>query len=160
MIHRNLSPIRWPALGLVLSLSACGLVDNVRSGRVPDSAARPVAAAPAAVPQRMPGTTGARTAEALDRTTAAERAAAVSAGPGGGTALGKVRVSLGSPTEAGFWMQGGPVKAVGKGRVVTASGQAVAVELRPGGAAQLSLAAYRALGLGLTDLPEVTVYAQ
>jgi hypothetical protein len=33
--------------------------------------------------------------------------------------------------------------------------------LRPGtGAALLSLAAFRALGLGLTDLPEVTVFAE
>lgn len=154
----------------LLTLSACGLVDNLRSGRVPDSAARPApmvasvapvpTAVPTAVPQRLPGTAGARTAEALDRTTEAERAAAMLAGPGGGTALGTVRVSLGAPAEGGFWMQGGPVMAAGKGRVVAASGQAVAVDLRPGGAAQLSLAAFRALGLSLTDLPEVTVYAE
>jgi hypothetical protein len=43
--------------------------------------------------------------------------------------------------------------------VVTASGQSLAVELRPGsGAALLSLAAFQALGLPLTGLPEVTVY--
>jgi hypothetical protein len=52
------------------------------------------------------------------------------------------------------------VTAPGKGRAVTATGQSVAVDLQPGsGAALLSLAAYRALGLALTDLPEVRVYA-
>ena len=35
------------------------------------------------------------------------------------------------------------------------------VDLLPGtGGGLLSLAAFRALGLGLTDLPEVTIYAQ
>jgi hypothetical protein len=52
------------------------------------------------------------------------------------------------------------VTAPGKGKVVTAAGASVAVDLLPGsGGAMLSLAAYRALGLALTDLPEVTVYA-
>jgi hypothetical protein len=52
------------------------------------------------------------------------------------------------------------VKTAGKGRVVTASGASANVDLLPGdGAASLSLSAFRALGLGLTDLPEVTIYA-
>ncbi|OYU18549.1 MAG: hypothetical protein CFE34_10015 [Rhodobacteraceae bacterium PARR1] len=145
---------------LALGLGGCGVVDNVRSGGVPDSGAAvaPVVAVAAPVPQRLPGTAGGQSAAALDTTTEAERAAAVATGPAKGAVLGKVRVSLGNPADAGFWLQGGIVTTPGKGRVTAASGQSVAVELRPGvGAAQLSLPAFRALGLNLTDLPEVTV---
>ncbi len=167
---RNTVLILASVLGF--SLSGCGLVDTIRSGGVPDSgrvapiaaapvAAAPVVAAPVTVPQRLPGAAGAQSAAALDTTTAAERAAAMTAGPVQGAVLGKVRVSLGNPAEAGFWLQGEIVPAAGKGRVTAASGQSVAVELRPGsGAAQLSLPAFRALGLSLTDLPEVTVTAK
>ncbi len=43
----------------------------------------------------------------------------------------------------------------------TWGGTSVQVDLLPGeGGAQLSLAAFRALGLGLTDLPEVTVFTR
>jgi hypothetical protein len=46
-----------------------------------------------------------------------------------------------------------------QGRVVTASGQSLTLELRPGtGGALLSLAAFQALGLSLTGLPEVSVF--
>ena len=42
---------------------------------------------------------------------------------------------------------------------MTAGGKSLGLELRPGtGAAHLSLAAFQALGLSLTDLPEVTIY--
>jgi hypothetical protein len=157
--------LKAAVLVLGLGLSGCGLVDTIRSGPVPESGrAAPLAASSApvvAVPQRMPGTAGGQTAAALDTTTEAERAAALATGPISGAILGKVRVSLGSPAEAGFWLQGGIVTVAGKGRVTTAAGQSVAVELRPGvGAAQLSLPAFRALGLVLTDLPEVTVTAE
>jgi hypothetical protein len=38
------------------------------------------------------------------------------------------------------------------------NGQTLAVELRPGtGAALMSLAAYQALGIGLTELPELVI---
>lgn len=102
------------------------------------------------------------TAAALDQTTVEERAAALAAPAASAErSLGKVSVSLGSPAEQGFWLRAGVVTSAGKGRVVTAGGQSVAVDLIPGeGAAQLSLAAFRALGLSLTDLPEVSVYAQ
>ncbi|MBN2631336.1 MAG: hypothetical protein JXR75_12460 [Rhodobacteraceae bacterium] len=145
-------------------VSGCGLLDGLRpapedgylaaqpAGPAPDVA--PVAAAP--VPVLGPG----KTAAALDTTTAAQKQAALAAPAASGERnLGKVAVSLGSPAEPGIWLRSALVKAAGKGRVVTASGTSVAVDLMPGqGAAQLSLAAYRALGLGLTDLPEVTVY--
>jgi hypothetical protein len=115
--------------------------------------ARPVAGAAAVLAPQ-----GARTAAAFDRTTPAERAAALAA-PAAGAALGQVVVSLGNPAEPGFWLRSSLVSAARPGTVRLASGASVQVDLLPpaGGAAQLSLAAYRALGLGLTDLPQVTV---
>lgn len=106
---------------------------------------------------------GARTAEAFDTTTAAQRAAATAAppAPSGERELGAVAVSLGNPAEPGFWLRWSGVTAPGPGRVVTAAGQAVLVDLMPGeGAAQLSLPAFRALGLPLAGLATVTVYAR
>jgi hypothetical protein len=99
-------------------------------------------------------------AAALDTTSAEEKAAALAAPAAGGErALGTAVVALGPPAEQGLWLSSPLVKAVAQGRVVTASGQSLAVELRPGsGAALLSLAAFQALKLPLTGLPEVTVY--
>lgn len=75
--------------------------------------------------------------------------------------MGKTAVALGNVTEPGFWLRSALVKTPGSGRVVTAGGATIAVDLIPGtGAAQLSLAAFRALNLSLTDLPEVTIFAQ
>lgn len=89
------------------------------------------------------------------------KAAAVAKPASGARVLGKAVVALGSPAEQGFWLKSALVVTAGKGRVVTAGGSSVNVDLIPGeGAALLSLAAFRALGLGLTDLPEVTVYAE
>lgn len=115
----------------------------------------------AAVLASSPITATGQSAAALDTTTAAERAAAVAPpDTGTGTDLGAMVVALGSPAEQGFWLSSGAVRATGKGRVVTGSGASVAVDLRPGiGGALLSLAAFRALGLGLTDLPQVRVFA-
>lgn len=101
------------------------------------------------------------TAASLDTTTDAQKAAALAApATPGARALGEVAVSLGSPAEPGIWLRSALVTEPGKGRVVTQDGSSVAVDLLPGqGAAQLSLAAYVALGLQLTDLPQVTVFA-
>lgn len=141
------------ALALVVSLAGCAQL-----------APKPVAPEPAPLPAAAPapaiGGVG-RTAEALDSTTAEERAAAVAAPAAAGRELGKVSVALGPPAEQGFWLKSALVTAPGKGRVVTGDGAAVAVDLLPGtGGALLSLAAYRALGLDLTALPEVTVFAE
>jgi hypothetical protein len=155
---------RSPALIVILglwSLSACGLVDRIQ-GR---EAAAAEAPAPAPVPEGpLSATTPlgqAQSADALDQTTEAEKAAATAAPAAGGERnLGAVVVALGSPAEQGFWLRSALVTEPGKGRVVTATGQSVNVDLQPGtGAALLSLAAFRQLGLGLTDLPEVQVYA-
>jgi hypothetical protein len=122
-----------------------------------------VADAPPAIDPTMtapPPPVGARTAEALDTTTPEQRAAALAAPqPAGERELGRVAVSLGNPTEPGFWLRSSLVSAPVEGRVETASGKSVQVDLRPGaGAAQLSLAGFQALGLSLTDLPEVSVF--
>jgi hypothetical protein len=106
---------------------------------------------------------GAKSAAALDTTTAAQKAAALAAPakPAGEQSLGKTAVALGNVTEPGFWLRSALVKSAGSGRVVTAAGGSIAVDLIPGdGAAQLSLAAFRALNLSLTDLPDVTIFAQ
>lgn len=150
--------------GVMLAGCANGL--SFGANRVPDSGAPAPAepAAPVTTPELSapPPKAGARTAEALDTTTPEQRAAATAApAPAAQSGLGKVSVSLGDPTAAGFWLKSALVKTTGSGLVKTAGGQTVQVELQPGeGAAQLSLAAFRALGLSLTDLPEVEVFRQ
>lgn len=79
-------------------------------------------------------------------------------------ALGETLAGLGAPGEAGIWLRTGLVTAPRPGRIVTATGASLSVELRPSGTAatagsQLSLAAMRALALPLTQLASVTVYA-
>lgn len=136
-----------------LTLSGCAVIEKMQR---PKPVAVDVAPA-AAVPVLGQG----QSAAALDQTTAAEKAAAAAAPAGGERILGTAVVALGSPAEQGFWLKTPLVVVPGKGRVVTEGGAAVAVDLMPtDGAASLSLAAFRALGLGLTDLPEVTVYAE
>ena len=137
-----------------LSLSACGLFQP----GVPNSAPGTDKAPPPAVgPMSAQG----KSAAALDKTTEAEKAAATAAPAAAGRQLGSVSVALGSPTEQGFWLKTPLVAAPGKGRGTLASGKSVAVDLVPGqGGSLLSLAAYRALGLSLTDLPQVTVTAE
>jgi hypothetical protein len=138
----------------MLALMSCGVMDRL----VPRPKAAETAAPLGRVQALAPA--GAQTAETLDRTTEAERAAAIADPVAGARELGRTSVALGSPAEQGFWLKSPLVTAPGKGKVVTAAGASVAVDLLPGaGGAMLSLAAYRALGLALTDLPEVTVYA-
>jgi hypothetical protein len=68
-------------------------------------------------------------------------------------------VALGPPGDQGLWLSTALVQEVAQGRVVTADGTSLAVELRPGsGGALLSLAAFQALGLPLTALPELRVF--
>lgn len=135
-------------------------IPNPFAGASP-AATPPAESAPAAAGLRPPG--GARTAAALDTTTEAEKAAAraATAEPSVERNLGKVFVSLGQATEPGFWLRSSLVTQRMQGRVVTTLGESLQVDLLPGdGAAQLSLAAYRALNLPLTGLPEVTVYSR
>lgn len=149
-----------PAFALVLS--GCALFQPQQDAR-----GAPLASAqPAPVAEVAPTTGSAALGavavrpEALDKTSAAEKAAALAApAKGAERELGKVVVALGPPAEQGIWLSTSLVKEMAQGRIVTAAGKSLAVELRPGtGGALLSLAGFQALGLGLTSLPEVTVY--
>ncbi len=110
---------------------------------------------------------GARTPEALDTTSQDERAAALEAAQGGAqNEIGRTIASLGDPMRPGFWLETPLVGAAAKGRVVHAqTGASVAVDLipiaaDPSAGSRLSLAAMRLLGVSLTDLPELIVYAR
>ncbi len=126
---------------------------------VQDVAAPPPAARSDSVTPPPPPLT-ARTVEEFDTTSEADRAAA-SAPAGGGRLLGSDIASLGDPTDPGFWIESTLVTEPGRGRVVLAGTSAsVEVDLIPGtGGSRMSLPALRVLGVGLTDLPTVEVYA-
>jgi hypothetical protein len=151
MRHKPLIPLRIALLvGLMTGLVGCGMFAK--------SAPPPRAAAPVVSPLALGDGV---TAASLDTTSDAEKAAALAEVRGAGErALGTVSVALGSPTEPGFWIRTKLVSVAAKGRVETADGKSVGVDLLPSeGAAILSFAAFRALELALTDLPDVTVYA-
>lgn len=139
-------------------LPGCAVLNRLK----PAPKAPPVEiVAPVEAPTTLPALGTGQSAAALDGTTEAEKAAATAPAAAGARELGTTTVALGSPAEQGFWLKSPLVTVAGKGRVVTASGASVAVELQPGnGGSLLSLAAFRALGLSLTDLPEVTVLAE
>ena len=106
-----------------------------------------------------------RTADALDTTSPEERQAAAAPAPAAtpGRELGRTVASLGDPSQGGFWLATPLVTETVQGRVThPPSGASVRLELRPSGAmvgsgSQLSLAAFRALDLPLTGLPELVV---
>ena len=157
----RLNPIS-PALAGLLALAACG--DSLPGLRdAPATGIAALEATPEALDPAMSAPSppaGAVTAEALDTTTSEQRAAALAAPVAAERELGRLAVSLGTATTPGFWLRSTLVDAPRPGRVVTAAGGTLQVDLLPGGgAAQLSLSAFRALGLNLTALPEVTVYA-
>ena len=149
-------------VGMAATLAGCGLVRH-RPDPAPAAApAQSAIPAPEAITASALPTPDAVRPEALDSATKAERAAAT-APTGEGTRIGTTVASLGDPTEAGFWLRTPLVSAPAKGRV-TVGGASVAVDLipldgAPGAGSQISLSAMRMLGLTLTDLPELTVYA-
>lgn len=99
---------------------------------------------------------GGQSAAQFDTATPSQRAAAIGPAAATSAVLGTVSVALGAPSEAGFWVKTALVSAPTPGRATLESGAGVAVTLLPSaGPAQMSLSAYRALGLGLTDLPTV-----
>lgn len=123
-------------------------------------------AAPERVVRGPLGPAAAAAPAALDRSTSAQRQAALAAtAPSqAGHRLGESVASLGDPARPGFWLRTPLVKAPRKGRVAL-GGKSLKVDLLPGsgpatGGSQMSLAAYRALGLNLTALPKITVYAR
>ncbi|WP_128254262.1 hypothetical protein [Falsirhodobacter deserti] len=144
-------------LAPLLILGACSGVSNPFRAA---PAERPAPATTTSTASAVVGQSAARSVESYDLTSEAERQRALSTpADAGADQLGQVVVALGNAAEPGFWLRSSLVKQPQKGRVETAGGQSVAVDLLPGaGSAQLSLAAYRALGLGLTDLPQITVY--
>ncbi len=105
-----------------------------------------------------------QSAEALDTTTATERAEAARSG-GGGAALGETIVSLGDPARPDFWIETPLVSTEGPGRVVNpANGASAQVTLVPisgpeTGGSRLSLAAMRLLEAPLTELVPVQVFS-
>jgi hypothetical protein len=144
-------------------LSGCSVVNKLRG--VPDSNPEPGVTMPADLETGgeatdLAATAGAQTPESLDQTSEAERIAAIAPPVSGSEReLGRVIVALGPVTEQGFWLKSSLVTEPSKGRVVTVTGTSVAVDLLPGeGAATLSLAAFRALELSLTELPELAVF--
>ncbi len=105
----------------------------------------------------------ARTAEAFDITTPAERAAAVQTNPQASTFLGETIASLGNPADTGIWLLTPLVDTVRSGRVQYGD-TSVVLELRPirgepTGASQLSLSAMRLLQAPLTELVRIDVFA-
>lgn len=107
----------------------------------------------------------AKTVEEFDTTTSKDRQEAVAVDQAVGTRLGKTVLSLGSPTEPGFWVKTPLVTKEQAGRVrIIASGAEANVTLMPiegdGSASQISLAAMRVLNVGLTDLPEAELFLE
>jgi hypothetical protein len=103
----------------------------------------------------------------LDATTEAEKTAALKTGEVAiGKQLGTTIASLGDVGQQGFWLKTPLVIAEQQGRVVWAdNGNAVKVTLIPKqgeatSGSQISLAAMRALGIPLTALTELIVFAE
>ncbi|MDQ2066688.1 hypothetical protein Q9295_09895 [Xinfangfangia sp. CPCC 101601] len=140
---------------LLLSLAACSALPG-RKAAPADPGLATEFASPVQT-QPLAGLGSGQSVAALDTTSAAEKQAALAAGASGG-ALGTQVVALGSPADAGLWVQTSLVSKVQKGSVRAPNGKVLAVELRPGsGAALMSLSAYQALGISLTDLPQMTI---
>lgn len=156
MVRLGLNAAGFVALMAVAGCAQLGI------GKAPDpapviAAPEPVAVAPIPKPE-------AKTAAALDTTTAEQRAAAaVKPAASAEIRLGTTIASLGDPTDPGFWIKTPLVNAPAKGRIEAASGKSVQVDLIPldgdaGAGSQVSLPALRLLDVPLTDLPELSVF--
>jgi hypothetical protein len=147
---------------LALSLSGCALLQRKAEAPAPVPTETDLATEIAApVETTSLETLGeGQDVAALDTTTDAEKAAALATpAPTDAGELGRQVVALGSPADPGLWVQTSLVTAVTMGSVKEPNGQMLAVELRPAtGAALMSLAAYQALGIGLTELPELVFF--
>lgn len=155
--------------GAILLAGCAQLGIGAGARKVPDAteAVSPADAPPpdATLTSAPPPPKAAKTADALDTTSAAQRAAAAKpvAAAEKSKSLGKTTVSLGSPTEPGFWMKTPLVKSETKGRVTNpANGKSSAVTLLPidgpaTAGSRMSLPAMRLIGLPLTELTDVDV---
>jgi hypothetical protein len=143
---------------LALSLPGCAL-PNGKTAAPPEEPGMATEIAPPVETRPLETMGAGQSVAALDTTSEAEKKAALAAPAPGGGELGRAVVALGSPADPGLWVQTSLVGAVTKGRIVAPNGQSLAVELRPGtGAALMSLSAYQALGIGLTELPEMAIF--
>ena len=165
-----MTPIRLAPLLLVLSACAESAARPPQAGppgpvAIPETQAEVEAVvSTAGRSQAVPR--GARTAEAFDTTTEAERAIAKAAAAeppeSAEQSLGTTVASLGDPADPGLWLATPLVSGTRPGRLVyPETGESVLVELRPGsGASRISLPAIRLLGAPLTGLPEIEVYGR
>ncbi len=153
-----------------LALSACGEMSLFkqrpsRDATPPEGTVRPQARPDGA--SALKPAANARTAEQFDTTTAEERqkASAAPAQSGGEKALGQTVASLGDPARPGFWLETPLVSSAQKGRVLFSdTGKTAQVDLIPiegpkTGGSRLSLAAMRLIGVPLTGLPTIQVFA-
>ena len=153
--------MRYVLISLVV-LAGCEMGAPKETGPVCLDCPLPVEAAPEAATagagEVLPAE-GEVTATSLDAPAAGAGAEVTATAPAG--ALGSAVASLGDPTKAGNWVETSLVAAPTKGRITLSSGQSLDVDLLPGtGAptsARMSIGAYKALGLTLTDLPEITI---
>ncbi len=141
----------------ILSLGGCAVLQGGKTAAPAPDPDMATEFAPAVETQSLETMGAGQDVAALDQTSAAEKSAALAA-PAAGGELGRQVVALGSPADAGLWVQTSLVSAVRKGSVKAPNGQVLAVELRPGsGAALMSLSAYQALGIPLTELPQMVI---
>lgn len=153
--------MRAPPLALALLLAACSLPHFGRE-RGPDVSVTEAPGAEVMRPQARPGApapqAGTPPGAAADGTVPAPPA------PAANGLLGETLAGLGATGGPGLWLMTGLVAAPRPGRVETAQGTALAVELRPSGAAPsagstLSVQAMQALRLPLGQLATLRVYA-
>jgi len=148
------------------ALSACALLDRPAPdaegvgeplplpSAMTDTADTPTGPRPVARPGTSGGTGPDRVTETVPQS--ASDAAGV---------LGRTVASLGNPAESGIWIKTPLVSAPGTGRLRhDGTGRTITVDLIPldadaGAGSRMSLAAFQALGVPLTDLPEVEVLA-
>ena len=148
-------------VAVVLVLSACGRFDvpNPFEKQDPPGISPPVVLVEEE--ESIVLGSGGQNVETFDQTPASEIAAAENVS--GGNALGNTVASLGDVTEPGLWLKTPLVKAQTPGRVESEGGASLAVMLIPiegeiSAGSRISLAAMRGLGLGLTDLPTLSVF--
>jgi hypothetical protein len=145
--------IRLAPLALPVLIAVAGCAGQAPAPPTTVAAPAPVAPVATGNPVRP---------EMLDTATAAEKAAALAPAAVRAQALGTAVASLGDVTEPGFWVKSPLVAVQGPGRIeLAATGQSAAVTLIPvsEGGTEVSLSVLRALGVPLTDLPEVTLFA-
>ncbi len=149
------------AIAALTVLSACA---NLQTTSAPGAGTSAPTPPPSTTVSAPPPPAAARTADQFDTTSAEERAAATAAPAAAAEErLGTTIASLGSPADPGLWLETPLVSSVTQGRVETAAGKSVKLELRPSGGAagsgsEISLPALRLLEVPLTSLPELTVY--